>query len=332
MADSDQSLTVLRYNQITQNLEAFGGGSPMWTDLILANVSTGGVPSTRLINTTAPLMGGGNLSADRTLSIPLATGSVDGYLSHVDWTTFNSAVPGSNGTVTYTASTGTPVTPSATRLSVYSVTVDANLTIDGPTGGYDGQKVLFQLHNDASHVVTFATGAANFNFTPAVPSYTATPNVTDYVGAVFNSGTGKWDIVASSQSSGSGGITNPAVLGSTSNGTHITGTTYTATQSTASFTLSNSAHRVKVTVMGSIEQDTAAVSSLLTIFRDNTTDLGAGSPLSLTQGITNVGITFIDSPGDTASHSYTVYAKNSSAGSLTYPDGPQATILLEEIF
>lgn len=48
------------------------------------------VGPTRAINTTAPLTGGGDLSADRTLSIPKATSLVDGYLSSADWSTFNS--------------------------------------------------------------------------------------------------------------------------------------------------------------------------------------------------------------------------------------------------
>ena len=47
------------------------------------------VPDTRTISTTAPLSGGGDLTANRTLSIPQATTSVDGYLSAADWSTFN---------------------------------------------------------------------------------------------------------------------------------------------------------------------------------------------------------------------------------------------------
>jgi hypothetical protein len=50
---------------------------------------TGGVPTTRLVSTTAPLAGGGALSSDLTLSIPLATNSTDGYLSATDRTAFN---------------------------------------------------------------------------------------------------------------------------------------------------------------------------------------------------------------------------------------------------
>lgn len=41
----------------------------------------GGVPATRQINTTAPLAGGGNLSADRTLSIHVADATHDGYMT-----------------------------------------------------------------------------------------------------------------------------------------------------------------------------------------------------------------------------------------------------------
>lgn len=69
MADSDQSLNNLRYNQVSGSLEGFGGGSPQWTPLTLTNTDPTQVPATRLINTTAPLTGGGNLSADRTIAL-----------------------------------------------------------------------------------------------------------------------------------------------------------------------------------------------------------------------------------------------------------------------
>jgi hypothetical protein len=50
------------------------------------------ISPTRLISTTAPLSGGGDLSADRTLSISQADGSTPGYLSSADWTTFNNKI------------------------------------------------------------------------------------------------------------------------------------------------------------------------------------------------------------------------------------------------
>ncbi len=49
----------------------------------------GSPPATRTIATTAPITGGGNLTADRTLSIPAATASANGYLTSADWATFN---------------------------------------------------------------------------------------------------------------------------------------------------------------------------------------------------------------------------------------------------
>lgn len=56
----------------------------------------GKVDTTRTISTTAPLSGGGDLSANRTLTISQATTSTDGYLSSADWNTFNSKVGASN--------------------------------------------------------------------------------------------------------------------------------------------------------------------------------------------------------------------------------------------
>lgn len=61
---------------------------------------SGLVPTTRLINTTSPLTGGGDLSADRTIAIPASTDSVDGYLTSADHTTFNAKVGGSGTTNT----------------------------------------------------------------------------------------------------------------------------------------------------------------------------------------------------------------------------------------
>ena len=74
------------------------------------------VTDARNINTTAPLTGGGNLSADRTLSITQATTSTDGYLSSTDWNTFNNKskqhFDNSTGTQSIPANTVTYITDS----------------------------------------------------------------------------------------------------------------------------------------------------------------------------------------------------------------------------
>jgi hypothetical protein len=79
------------------------------------------VPVTRLINTAAPLDGGGDLSADRTISITQSGSNTDGYLSSADWGTFNAkqnslgnlnGIIKGNGSNTYTVATsGTDYAP-----------------------------------------------------------------------------------------------------------------------------------------------------------------------------------------------------------------------------
>ena len=51
------------------------------------------VTSARTISTTAPLTGGGDLSANRTFAITQSSASTDGYLSSTDWSTFNNKQP-----------------------------------------------------------------------------------------------------------------------------------------------------------------------------------------------------------------------------------------------
>jgi hypothetical protein len=62
------------------------------------------VPTTRTVSTTSPLTGGGALSSNLTLSIPQATGSVNGYLSSTDFAKFNTAY---NDSIVSAAVTGT---------------------------------------------------------------------------------------------------------------------------------------------------------------------------------------------------------------------------------
>ena len=50
-------------------------------------------PNTLTISTTAPLTGGGDLSANRTLSITQSGAAANGYLSSTDWNTFNNKQP-----------------------------------------------------------------------------------------------------------------------------------------------------------------------------------------------------------------------------------------------
>jgi hypothetical protein len=86
--DLPEGLKNLYWTQARFNVAfaAAGGGS-------------GGVPTTRAINTTAPLMGGGDLSVDRTHFMPQASAVQDGYLSAADFAAFSA---GSSGDDTLT--------------------------------------------------------------------------------------------------------------------------------------------------------------------------------------------------------------------------------------
>lgn len=64
----------------------------IWDGLAWSEEDITKVPSSRTISTTAPLTGGGDLSANRTLSMPASTNSVDGYLSAADHTSFAAKV------------------------------------------------------------------------------------------------------------------------------------------------------------------------------------------------------------------------------------------------
>lgn len=167
MADTDASLYNLRYNQVSSNLEAFGGGSPQWTLVTLNNVDPQQVPITRLINTTAPLQGGGNLSADRTLSITEATTSTDGYLSHTDWNTFNnkqaagSYITALTGDGTASGPGSVPLTLAAVNgnvgtFSYASITVNGKGLITSASNGATGS--LTDIGTDGI-VITGGTGS-----------------------------------------------------------------------------------------------------------------------------------------------------------------------------
>jgi len=68
----------------------YDSADSLWKNETIAS-ALGYTPVTdaRTISTTAPLSGGGDLSANRTLSITQATTSTDGYLSSTNWNTFN---------------------------------------------------------------------------------------------------------------------------------------------------------------------------------------------------------------------------------------------------
>jgi hypothetical protein len=145
----------------------------------------GAIAATRTIATTTPLQGGGDLSADRTLSILQATTSQSGFLTSSDWNTFNgkqAALSGTGivkstaGTITYLtdnsanwdtafgwgnhASAGYLTT--ATAATTY-VPQTRNLTIDGVTQNLslDRSFTINKSLNDLTDVTISSVGGGD---------------------------------------------------------------------------------------------------------------------------------------------------------------------------
>lgn len=85
------------------------------------------VPTTTSISTTSPLSGGGDLSANRTLSISQAATAANGYLSSTDWNTFNSkqATITNSAPITFSSNT-VGITQAATAANGYLSSTDWN--------------------------------------------------------------------------------------------------------------------------------------------------------------------------------------------------------------
>lgn len=120
-------------------------------------------------------------------SLPLAGGTMTGAITEQKAAILNVSALATSGTVT----------PDGTLGPTFTIAVASAVTLNGPSSPVNGQKVTFRFINGASSaVVTLATGAGNFRFSTDIPSYVGTPSKTDYVGAIYNSTSSTWDVVA----------------------------------------------------------------------------------------------------------------------------------------
>jgi hypothetical protein len=162
------------------------------------------------------LSGGGDLSADRTLTVAYGTsagtaaqgndsritgaeqsankGAASGYAS------LNSATRVPAAQLGQAPSTLTDASTVATDASVsnqFRVTLGGNRTLGNPTNGVDGQLVMWSIKQDGtgSRTITLDT---KFRFGSDITSITLTTTAgkTDKLGAQYNSGDDKWDVVS----------------------------------------------------------------------------------------------------------------------------------------
>jgi hypothetical protein len=115
------------------------------------------VTNARTISTTAPLSGGGDLTANRTLAIAQATTSTDGYLSSTDWNTFNNKVPASR-TLTING-------------TAFDLSADRSWTIAGSG--------ISTLNTLTASTQTFAVGTSGTDFAISSATSTHTFNLPD---------------------------------------------------------------------------------------------------------------------------------------------------------
>lgn len=138
----------------------------------------GKVSTTRNINTTAPLSGGGDLSADRTLTISQSTTSTNGYLSSADWNTFNGKQNLLTlGNLTDTGTDGITVT-SGTGAVVGTGTVLAQHVADATHNGYltSGDWSTFNGKQSSGNYISALTGDATATGPGSVALTLATVN------------------------------------------------------------------------------------------------------------------------------------------------------------
>lgn len=171
----------------------YESSTQLWKNKTIAT-ALGYTPVTdaRTISTNAPLSGGGDLSANRTLSISQATTSTDGYLSSTDWNTFNNKA-------SYTpriqnVSSASNVTPTASDDLVKVTAQAASLNFVNPTGSWsEGQSLMIRIKdNGTARAITYDTNYRAIGVT--LPTAT-TISKTTYLGIIYNQTDGKWDVI-----------------------------------------------------------------------------------------------------------------------------------------
>jgi hypothetical protein len=173
------------------------------------------VSTARLISTTAPLTGGGDLSADRTLAISQGTGSgldadkLDGYHAsglgavidhgslqdlgaddHAQYLPVSGsrAMDGHLGPKVVALVDAANIVTDASLGNHFRVTLTANRIYDNPTGAYDGQILRIEFKQDGTGGWTLAWGGhiiKPYNVPAIVLSID--PNTTDMMQLVYNS-------------------------------------------------------------------------------------------------------------------------------------------------
>ena len=122
------------------------------------------VTNARTISTTSPLSGGGDLTANRTLSIPAATGSTNGYLSSADWSTFNGKAP--LASPVFTTQITSPIVNISAQTATTIASFDASKNVVSlSTATYPSLSELSYVKGVSSNIQTQLNSKATFSGT-----------------------------------------------------------------------------------------------------------------------------------------------------------------------
>jgi len=117
------------------------------------------VTNARSISTTSPLLGGGDLTANRTFSIQVASSSQNGYLSSSDWSVFN------NKALNYKNTVDTAGYSGVTNTAVYTQLIPANKFASG-----DIIRILYRTKktntNGSQTIRIYVNATADLSGTP----------------------------------------------------------------------------------------------------------------------------------------------------------------------
>jgi len=81
--------------------------------------------------------------------------------------------------------------------NVFTVTLGGNRTLGAPTNPTNGQKIIYQIKQDATGSRTLGYNAVfRFGTDVASPTLTTTASKTDYLGFIYSSADTKWDCLA----------------------------------------------------------------------------------------------------------------------------------------
>jgi hypothetical protein len=201
------ALAVTPIGTTGQVLTSAGAGTPTWT-----TPTTGTVTS---VTGTSPVVSSGG--ATPAISMPAATGSVNGYLTSTDWTTFNSKQAA--GTYVTSVAATSPVTSSGGTTPTIAMPA-ATTSVSGYLTSTDWNT----FNSKGSGTVTSVTGTApvvsSGGATPAISMAAATGSVNGYLTST------DWTTF---NNKGSGTVTSVAAITLGTTGTDLSSTVATGT-------------------------------------------------------------------------------------------------------